>query len=101
MCEQTGALTATSRELRQRGHKTKEWTSRNGRHHAGPPCSLSSLSSLLRNVLYKGFVSHKGVLYPGEQAALVRGEVWERVNQQLDTQNSRRRGKPHFKEESH
>jgi Recombinase zinc beta ribbon domain len=41
------------------------------------------LGALLGNVQYKGMISHKGTLYPGEQQALVSSELWEEVNRKL------------------
>jgi hypothetical protein len=41
------------------------------------------LGALLGNVQYKGMISHKGTLYPGEQEPLVSSELWEEVNRKL------------------
>jgi site-specific DNA recombinase len=80
ICEQAGSLEATLEQLQTRGFRTKDWTSRGGRHYPPRPLSRSTLSLLLGNVLYKGFIRHKGVLYPGEQPAIVDTGLWERVN---------------------
>lgn len=77
------SLEATQRELVRRGIHTKAWTSRSGRRHEAKPFSRSRLRSLLGNVLYIGSIRHKGKIYAGEQAAIVRQEVWEAVNRQL------------------
>jgi site-specific DNA recombinase len=63
--------------------RTKDWTSRKGRHHSGVPFSTAKLGALLRNVLYKGSISYKGTLYPGEQPAIVDLQLWERVNKKF------------------
>ena len=70
ICEAAGTLSAAEREVNGRGLKTKHWTSRGGREHTGKPFSKSTLAALLRNVLYKGCISHKGTLFPGEQNAI-------------------------------
>lgn len=45
--------------------------------------SRMTLRLLLSNVLYKGAVSHKGTIYPGEHERIVEEAVWEKVNTQL------------------
>jgi DNA invertase Pin-like site-specific DNA recombinase len=100
ICEQAGTLEATLEQLQARGFRTKDWTSRGGRHHPPRPISRSTLSLLLGNVLYKGFIRHKGVLYPGEQPAIVDTGLWERVNQRLGLNASKLRGKPHERQEA-
>jgi Recombinase zinc beta ribbon domain/Recombinase len=69
---------------------TKEWTSKSGKHHRGGGFTQSGLAVLLRNVLYIGEVCHKGVVYPGEQPAIVDRALWERVQQQFKVDNQRR-----------
>jgi hypothetical protein len=76
-------LAKTLEEVTKRGWKNKSWVSRAGRRRARKRFCRSSLSALLRNVLYKGFVSHKGALYPGEHSPIVEPALWERVNAQL------------------
>jgi len=49
----------------------------------------------LRNILYIGEVSHQGVVYPGEQPAIVEPALWERVQQQRKLET--RRGARHDK----
>ena len=99
ICEQAGSLAATLAQLQARGVRTKDWTSRGGRHHPGRPFSKSTLSLLLGNVLYKGCVPHKGVLYPGEQPAIVDIGLWERVHERLGLNGLRQRGRPHERQE--
>jgi hypothetical protein len=62
--------------------------------HGGGPLSLSTLRLLLSNVLYRGDIAHQGVIYPGEQEALVSRELWQEVNAKhhLSRQQARRHG---------
>jgi hypothetical protein len=69
--------------INARCFRTKDWTSRKGRHHSGVPFSTAKLGALLRNVLYKGSICYKGTLYPGEQPAIVDLQLWERVNKKF------------------
>ena len=51
---------------------------------------VGELDALLRNVLYKGEVCQKGVVYPGEQPVIVDRALWQRVQQQLKVDTQRR-----------
>src|SRR3954454_16623606 len=44
---------------------------------------MSTLKLLLTNVLYRGDISHKGTVYPGEHEAIVSRELWVEVNGNL------------------
>ncbi|MBV8772759.1 MAG: zinc ribbon domain-containing protein [Deltaproteobacteria bacterium] len=46
----------------------------------------------MRNVLYIGQVCYKGVVYAGEQPAIVERALWERVQQQFKADTRRRVG---------
>jgi hypothetical protein len=99
LADASGTLSQTLEEVTRRGWKNKSWVTRAGRKRAGKPFCRSSLSALLRNVLYKGFISHKGTLYPGEHIGVVESELWERVNARLALHSVGQRGKPHRKQE--
>lgn len=100
LCDKAGTLTATLREVSARGLTTKSWTSRGGREHPGKPFSKSTLGALLANVLYKGCVSHKGTIYPGEQEAIVAEKLWEKVNRKLELRRASQVGRKHQKQEA-
>src|SRR5450756_34000 len=79
-----GTLAGALQQVNARGLSTKQWTSEAGRSHPGQAFDAARLGALLGNVQYKGLISHKGTLYPGEQAALVSSELWEEVNRMLE-----------------
>jgi site-specific DNA recombinase len=93
------SLEAVRQEVVRRQIQTKQWTSRMGRQHAGQAMSKSTLRILLGNVLYIGSIRHKGTVYPGEQAAIVEPEVWERVNRRLETRGRSQVGRVHRRQE--
>jgi DNA invertase Pin-like site-specific DNA recombinase len=95
ICAGYTTLAAAQREVNARGFTTKEWTSKRGRHHRGSAFTPSRLDALLRNILYMGQVRHKGVVYPGEQPALVEQELWSHVQEQLNL--AARTGAAHHK----
>ena len=100
VAERAGALGTALREVNQREYTTKDWTSSGGRRHAGSAFSKSTLAALLGNVLYTGSVRHKGLVYAGEQAAIVDRDVWARVNEQLKISSASQRGKSHHKQQA-
>jgi hypothetical protein len=79
-----GTLAGALQQVNARGLTTKQWTSQGGRIHAGQAFDAARLGALLGNVQYKGLISHKGTLYPGEQEGLVSSELWEEVNRMLE-----------------
>ncbi|MBV8807363.1 MAG: recombinase family protein [Acidobacteriaceae bacterium] len=74
-----GNLAAAQQEIQARGLLTKDWTSKSGKHHGGGGFTRSRLEALLRNVLYIGQICFQGVVYPGEQPAIVERALWQRV----------------------
>ncbi len=97
ICDKAGMLSASLQEVNAQGLRTKCWTSRGGREHSGKPFCKSSLGALLRNVLYKGCISHKGTIYPGEQQAIVDTRLWERVNRKLELRSASQVSREHQK----
>ena len=67
-------------ELTRRRWTTKSWTSQKGRVYAGLAFTQASLRRLLTNAVFAGKVEYRGVVYPGEQAAIVDPQIWEEVN---------------------
>ncbi len=80
LCAHSSSLREALEAARTRGWTAKHWTSRRGTVHGGQLLSLSTLRLLLTNVLYRGDITHKGVVYPGEHPALVSHELWQEVN---------------------
>src|SRR5689334_18009972 len=84
------SLAAVQQQVHTRGLLTKKWTSKSGKHHGGCGFTQSRLDALLRNNIYIGQVCHKGVVYPGEQPAIVDRALWERVQQRFKIDTRRR-----------
>src|SRR5947199_7921688 len=80
LCVRSPNMTEVLREVQARGWTAKPWTSRAGRTHGGQRLSMSTLRLLVTNVLYRGDIEHKGVVYPGEQPPLVSRELWQEAN---------------------
>src|SRR5256714_4879779 len=93
ICARSQTIAQAVDEVNNRALTTKDWVSKAGTHHRGRKFQDSTLDSLIRNVLYKGQICHKGVLYAGEHESIISAELWDRVNQQH--QPGRSKGKPH------
>jgi site-specific DNA recombinase len=77
--EKHGSINLTLAEIERRGWRLKSWTRKNGQYRAGGAFAPTSLLRLLTNVIYKGTVRHKGQVYPGQHAAIMPAETWDRV----------------------
>ncbi len=90
--EETGSLQQTLAEIERRGWRLKSWTCKTGEFHTGGPFTLSALRRMLSNIIYTGAVWHQGKIYPGEHAAILARDDWERV-QRLMSQSAQPRGR--------
>jgi site-specific DNA recombinase len=75
MAADASSLEALVAHIAALGYQTKAWTSKAGKPHLARAFSRMTLRLLLSNVLYKGSVSHKGTIYPGEHERIVDEEV--------------------------
>ena len=62
---------------------SKERVSRHGRRSGGVVFSRGALYELLQNRLYLGEIAHKDAVYPGQHAAIVDRDIWNRVQSHL------------------
>ena len=88
-----GSVNVLRDTAQQQGYVTKLRQSSDGRMTGGQPFTRGHLYQLLRNPLYAGKVSHKGVLYPGQHPAIVDAATYEAV-QRLLTENAAQRRSP-------
>ena len=77
--EETRSAVRTLEEIQRRGWRRKSWTRKRGEFREGGAFDLNSLRRVLNNILYMGSIRHKGQAYPGEHAAILPPEQWERV----------------------
>lgn len=75
-----GSATVLARELRDEGVVAP----------SGKPFDKGALYNLLNNRTYLGLAVHKGTAYPGEHAAIIDQELWDKVHAIL-TENARTR----------
>ena len=74
-----GSVLELRDELRIAGIVAKRRVSASGVETGGGPLDRGALYHLLQNRLYRGEISHKGAVYPGQHEAVVDEDLWNRV----------------------
>ena len=74
--------------LNARGWQIKDWITKKGKSIGGGQFNKNSVTAVLTNPTYIGKVEHDGQLYPGMQDAIIKADLFDRV-QKLLKQNSR------------
>ena len=77
-----------ARVLNERGWRTKEWTTKKGRTIGGGEFNKNKVTAVLTNATYIGMIEYEGQLHPGIQEAIIKRDVFDRV-QEILKQNSR------------
>ena len=83
------SVDALKEELDRRGLRTKSRPDQGERMQGGLSFGRGHLYRILSNPLYRGQISHKGQVYPGQHEAIIDGETWEEVQAPL-AENSHR-----------
>lgn len=66
---------------------------RSGRRMGGEPFTRGHINKVLINRIYIGEITHKGMSYSGEHAAIIDRDLWDAVQSQLATNAVRRRNR--------
>ncbi len=77
---EVGSATKLVEELAAAGHRTKSWTTQDGKARQGKPIDKGFLYKLLNNRVYLGEAVYKGGVHPGEHEAIVDRRTFERVH---------------------
>ena len=85
-----GSATKLVAELAAAGHRTKSWTTQDGKDRQGKAIDKTFLYKLLHNRVYLGEAVHKGVAHPGEHEAIIERATWDRVHAILAENPTRR-----------
>jgi len=91
--EESGSTAQTLAEIERRNWRLKSWTRKTGEFRSGGPFSVDGLRRLLRNIIYTGAVRHQGRVYPGEHAAILSRDEWERVQRLIPQRAEVTRGR--------
>lgn len=74
--------------LNERGWRTKEWTTKKSKTIGGSEFNKNKVTAVLTNPTYIGMIEYEGQLHPGIQQAIIKRDVFDRVQETLK-QNSR------------
>lgn len=74
--------------LNERGWRMKEWTTKKGKIIGGGKFNKNTVTAILTNATYIGMIEYEGQLHPGLQEAIIKRDVFDRV-QEILKQNSR------------
>ena len=74
-----GNTLTLQRWLSEQGIRSKEWTTRTGRHVVGMNFSRGALRYLLQNRIYLGEIEHRGQVHPGRHTAILERSTFEAV----------------------
>lgn len=86
-----GCVAKLKAELDAKGVTSKIRVSKGGRRSGGRPYSRGALYDILQNRIYLGEIPHRGQSYPGEHAATIPNDLWDRIQTLLRTNNQARR----------
>ncbi len=78
-----GSVRLLEQRLRDADIRSKVHLKANGSQRGGMPFGRGALYLMLQNRLYRGEISHRGAVYPGEHAAIIDPVVWDAVQQRL------------------
>ena len=89
-----GCLNATAKAAELAGLRSKRRTFDNGRVQGGTVFSRGQIHRLLTNPVYRGLIRHKDKTWPGAHDAIIADDLWEKVQDRLQSASARRRGTP-------
>ena len=79
-----GSVYALQAELAADGVLTKSRVLKDGRNYGDKNFSRGALYQMLRNPIYRGEITHRGNIYPGEHDEIVDAETFALVSHRLD-----------------
>ena len=86
-----GCVSKLKTRLDQEGITSKERISAAGNRSGGTSYYRGALYQILKNRIYLGEIPHRGQNHPGEHAAIVPRELWDRVQAQLRSDHQGRK----------
>jgi DNA invertase Pin-like site-specific DNA recombinase len=78
-----GSVRLLEQRLCDEGIRSKLHRKADGFVRGGKPLARGALYLMLQNHLYRGEISHKGAVYPGEHPAIIDEALWDAVQKQL------------------
>jgi len=65
-------------------HAEKALVRRRGHHDADVRLSQGALYAPLKNLIYRGLIIHKGVVFPGQHHAIVEADLFDAAQRLLE-----------------
>ncbi|WP_170605854.1 recombinase family protein [Ruegeria arenilitoris] len=87
-----GCLNATVEAVRKAGLRSKHRVFASGRQQGGAVFSRGQIYRILTNPVYRGLIRHKDKVWPGSHTAIISDDLWDRVQDKLQSASARRRG---------
>jgi site-specific DNA recombinase len=78
-----GCVRLLEQRLRDEGVRSKMRRRADDSSGGGKPIVRGALYLIIQNRLYRGEISHKGAIYPGEHPAIIDPTLWDAVQKQL------------------
>ena len=78
-----GSVRALKDELDRDGIVSKTRVDKFGRPTGGKPLARGALYLMLQNRIYRGEIVHKDNSYPGQHAAIIEQQLWDKVQKML------------------
>jgi site-specific DNA recombinase len=78
-----GSVRLLEQRLRDEGIRSKVRGKADDASRGGKPLVRGALYLIIQNRLYRGEISHKGSIYPGEHPAIIDPALWDAVQTQL------------------
>ncbi len=92
--DQLGCLRRVEDEADRRGIRSKLHVFASGKTRGAARLTRGMIHHLLTNRIYLGQIRHKDKTWPGQHAAIVPQDMWDRVQTKLQMGSARKRGAP-------
>jgi len=79
------SLGKVAKKLNSLGYRTKTYKTKTGKTIGGNEFIITSLRHILTNPIYIGYVKHKGKIYKAQHPAIIEKEVFDKVQEILDS----------------
>jgi len=89
---QVGSVSDLADDLRDRGIKSKRYTSRKGNTRGGAAIYPGALAQILDNPIYCGIIRHKSAQHPGQHERIIDQELWDAVQELRSKTRGKGRG---------
>lgn len=77
------SLLKVARILNEKGHRSKQGTSKAGRAYGGIKFGVTRIQAIVKNVLYIGKVKYAGQIYNGQQDAIIDEDTFQKAQEKL------------------